>query len=461
MTGDLTPDEARDLRVMAYQRRMVTGSAFILDQPLGTSPVWGQGSEVLWGDEEGLVLTGTPGVGKTTLAQQIVKARMGLQSDVLGYKVEPTGSRVLYLAMDRPRQIARSFRRMVNERDRDLLAERLAIWAGPPPMDIAHQTDTLMDLALAAGADTVVIDSLKDAALGLVTDEVGAAVNRAIQTCLTAHVNVLTLHHQTKRSGSGDGSKPISLADVYGSGWITAGAGSVVLLHGDAGARRVALHHLKPVADEVGPLTVEHNHYAGVSRLADDNVDPLLWLRCQREPVTVQHLAQALAGATRSASGAGSGPTTGATWAWSNRTCRRPWTGWCSPCGPSSTGHRGSVRPRPLAGTDSRPTGVPTCRRDVLSGVPPSVGSVRLVRRPPWVTESPRCLLRPLGVLSRPAPLSPSRRRGSRRSRCGPTPAGRSPRRAASRSAEPPGQGARPSDRPRPGGRSATGESRP
>jgi replicative DNA helicase len=99
---DLTAAELRDLRVESYRQRMTTGATFILDQPIEASPVWGQGSEVLWGDEEGLVLTGTPGVGKTTLAQQIVKARMGLQSDLLGYKVQPTRSRVLYLAMDRP-----------------------------------------------------------------------------------------------------------------------------------------------------------------------------------------------------------------------------------------------------------------------------------------------------------------------------------------------------------------------
>jgi len=114
---------------------------------------------------------------------------------------------------------------MVSERDRATLAERLVIWKGPPPQDIAKNALILLGLAATAGAGTVVLDSLKDAALGLTNDEVGGAVNRAIQTCLVNGVNVVVLHHQTKRSGSGDGGKPLTLADMYGSarhGWALA-----------------------------------------------------------------------------------------------------------------------------------------------------------------------------------------------------------------------------------------------
>jgi replicative DNA helicase len=272
--------------------RLTTGASFILDAALDTPCLWGTGELVLWAELESLMISGPPGVGKTTIAQQLVLAAIGIGTpELLGFPVT-AHRRVLYLAMDRPRQIAKSFRRMVTETDREALDERLAIWQGPPPTDIAKSTGMLLYLAQAAAADVIVIDSLKDAALGLVNDEVGAAVNRAIQTVLVAGIDVIVLHHQTKRSGSGDGGKPTSLADVYGSAWITAGAGSVILIHGEAGDRIVELRHLKTPSEPVGPLKIEHNTWAGTSTLLDGQVDPLIWLRTQHTPVTAQHLGQ-------------------------------------------------------------------------------------------------------------------------------------------------------------------------
>jgi len=272
--------------------RLTTGASFILDADLNTPCLWGLGDQNLWAEGESLIITGPPGVGKTTITEQLVLAGIGIGApELLGFPVTPR-RRVLYLAMDRPRQIAKSFARMVTEQDRETLTDRLVIWKGPPPADIAKNTGMLLFLAEVANADTIVIDSLKDAALGLINDEVGAAVNRALQTVLVAGVDVVVLHHQTKRSGSGDGGKPVSLADVYGSAWITAGAGSVILIHGEAGDRTVELRHLKTPSEPVGPLRIEHDHHAGTSRLVDGTVDPLLWLQTQRTPVTAHHLAE-------------------------------------------------------------------------------------------------------------------------------------------------------------------------
>ncbi len=66
--------------------------------------------------------------------------------------------------MDRPQQAARSFRRMVGEGWRSELDDRLAVWQGPPPYDLAKHPTMLLTLACEAGADSVVFDSLKDAA---------------------------------------------------------------------------------------------------------------------------------------------------------------------------------------------------------------------------------------------------------------------------------------------------------
>lgn len=242
--------------------RLTPGGTFILDAPDHVPAIWGDGTAVVWAEGESLILAGPPGVGKTTVAGQVLRARLA-GGEVLGLPVAPTGSRVLYLAMDRPRQIARALRRMLGDLPREVLDERLVVWQGPPLADIARHPETLLGLAQLAGADTVVVDSLKDAAVGLTDDETGAGYNRARQYCLAAGVEVLELHHVVKRGQNG--ATPTTLADVYGSAWITAGAGSVVLLWGEAGDPIVSWRHLKQPASEVGPWRIAHDHDAGHS----------------------------------------------------------------------------------------------------------------------------------------------------------------------------------------------------
>ncbi len=76
--------------------------------------VWGNDDAPLAVEGEGLMLFGPQGVGKTTIAQQLVLALAGIRNKCLGLSVRPERGKVLYLAMDRPEQIKRSFRRMVS-----------------------------------------------------------------------------------------------------------------------------------------------------------------------------------------------------------------------------------------------------------------------------------------------------------------------------------------------------------
>ena len=109
------PEE--DLRAWNF----VPGDEFILDIPEGVPAVWGEGESVGWSEGESLFTVGLPGVGKSTLAQQLLLGRLGLWQTVLGLPVATGLYNVLYLAADRPRQIARSLRRMVGEADRQVL----------------------------------------------------------------------------------------------------------------------------------------------------------------------------------------------------------------------------------------------------------------------------------------------------------------------------------------------------
>jgi hypothetical protein len=240
----------------------IDGATFILDQPATIPALWGDGTEVLWAENESLMIAGPMGLGKTTLAVMLMCAQLGVgDSLVLGMPVTERHGKTLYLAMDRPAQIARAMLRRFTEDDRAVLAERLLVWRGPPPADIARNPTLLARLAEAADADTVYLDSVKDAAIGLSDDEVGAGYNRARQHLLTHGVQLAEQHH-TVKCGAG-GGPPTAVADIYGSAWITNGTGSIVMLSGDPGDPIVGFRHVRAPADQLGPFQLMHDQDAG------------------------------------------------------------------------------------------------------------------------------------------------------------------------------------------------------
>lgn len=256
-------------RAEPWHDLLVGGGAFVLDIPTQIPPVWGRGHDVLWAQGESLMLVGPPGVGKSTVAGQLVAARLGLLEKVLTLPVVPGQGKLLYVAGDRPAQIARSLRRTLNREEwHDVIRERLIVWRGPPPHMFTSKPETLVKMAIDAGADTVVLDSLKDVATGLGDDVPAGEFNRARQLALAAGIELLELHHQVKRGPTGQ--PPTELADVYGNQQITGGAGSVVLLWGQAGDSVVAMTHLKQPENPVGPWSIYHNHTEGMSRVERD-----------------------------------------------------------------------------------------------------------------------------------------------------------------------------------------------
>ncbi|MGW1074975.1 DnaB-like helicase N-terminal domain-containing protein [Streptomyces sp. NPDC002537] len=161
-------------------RYLVDGWRFVTETGADKEPLWGTREKTAWASGESLMIVGAPGVGKTTLAHQVVLARIGLQGTVLDMPVAPS-KRVLYLAMDRPQQIAKAMVRRIGPHDEAILRDRLVVWQGPLPTSLDREPDLLADLAAAHQADTIVIDSLKDAVSTLVDDALAVAFNNARQ----------------------------------------------------------------------------------------------------------------------------------------------------------------------------------------------------------------------------------------------------------------------------------------
>jgi replicative DNA helicase len=277
---------------MDRSNRLTDGASFALEAPPELPIIWGRGGGVGWAQGEALILVGPAGIGKTTLMQRLVLARIGVgPGRVLGFAVEQADRPVLYVAADRPRQASRSLQRMVNAGDRGRLAAMLKVWRGPLPFDIGADPGRLARWAKDQGAGTIAIDSLKDVALDLAKDEAGSRVARAIQETTAAGLELVVAHHQ--RKAQGENRKPTKIDDVYGSTWITAVAGSVVLLWGKAGDPLVELSHLKQPAGEIGPLRLVVDHDAGSVDLAE-GTGPLGLLRAAAHGLTVREVASAL-----------------------------------------------------------------------------------------------------------------------------------------------------------------------
>lgn len=245
----------------AWKARIKRGGSFIFDDPGNVSAVWGEGEQILWAQGEPLMIAAPEGTGKSTTAQQLILRLCGVvEGPLLGLPVKRQRRPGVYLALDRPRQIRRSMRRMVRDADQEQLDKRLIVWDEPLPMPFEEFDDFLNELCPRAG--WVVVDSLKDFAVGLSTDEVGAQVNKVWQSLSARGIDLLVLHHDRKTMGSETRTNP-SVSDIYGSRWLTAGMGSVLMYSGQPGDQDVTMHHVKQPLEPVGPMVVHYDRSTG------------------------------------------------------------------------------------------------------------------------------------------------------------------------------------------------------
>lgn len=259
---------------------LVDGLSFLSPDAPDEPPLWGHADmAALWSSGESLFIVGPPGAGKSTLAHLVVFGRLGLLPDVFGFPVEDDGRKVLYLAMDRPKQIQRAMRRLVRPEHGEVLSERLLFHRGPLPVSMTssdEHRDYLRDLALAHGVGTIVVDSLKDVLPDASDEKAAGRYNSARQSALAAGVEWIELHHNRK---AGVGNKaPNTLEDVYGSRWLTAGAGSVIALWQDEpGSPLISLTHLRASGEKWRDTTLVLDAEAGtLSTRHDESLEDFM-----------------------------------------------------------------------------------------------------------------------------------------------------------------------------------------
>lgn len=256
-------------------------------------PIWGDASKAaLWNSGESLFIFGPPGAGKSTLAQLVVFARLGLQSEVLGFPVTDDGKKVLYLALDRPKQIQRAMRRLVRPEHEQTLRDRLLVRKGGLDTMITDikNRNYIRDLCLKEGVGTVIVDSIKDVLPNASSEEPAAHYNLARQSCLAADVEWIELHHN--RKANGDNKEPNTLEDVFGSRWITAGAGSVISLwQKDPTSDQVSMKHIRAAGEKLRPITLTIHGKTGTFEYENDHTMPEFLKEQGQDPFTAHQAA--------------------------------------------------------------------------------------------------------------------------------------------------------------------------
>lgn len=263
--------------------------------------LWGAEERPLWIHGQSLMVVGPPGAGKSTLAQMLVGAQLGLlNGEVLGHQVTAAEGNVLYLSLDRPFQIVQSMQRVFTEELPDALLDRLVIVDELSCGNLDDYPSWLREQASEFDASTVVIDSLFDAVSSLTDDKAAIAYNKGRQALMKSGIDLLEVHHDRKRTTDGHGGKG-KLDDTYGSRWLTSGAGSVLLLipmgGDDDGPRNIWLRQRKSIRDVNPKILMTFRAEdgllaAGSSMSIADQIDMTLLIAL--EPMKARDLAEAV-----------------------------------------------------------------------------------------------------------------------------------------------------------------------
>ncbi|MWB98311.1 AAA family ATPase [Agromyces seonyuensis] len=263
----------REKRVAKYGDAAATsGFDFMFGETASDIPIWGAGDDLLWAEAGGLMIPSDQGLGKSFTAQQVILGRLGFgPGHLLGQPIRPLREdrKVVYLALDRPRQIARSMARLFTSDEEQAAArERLGVWTKPIPIDILGDPYAFADWVQDTFGENVgdlVIDSVKDLTpANLSAGEVGQALDMAWKECRARGMSTFVLHHERKTGNEESRANRMpSLDNIYGSVWLTSGMDSILHIQGKQGDNLVRYTHLKAILNMLEPIDAVHDQENG------------------------------------------------------------------------------------------------------------------------------------------------------------------------------------------------------
>lgn len=210
------------------------GSTFGVNVSAHLPAIVGSGERAYWSEGELAIMYGGDGTNKTTVAHNFLAAMLRLngRDTVLGQPVRELqpGERVLYLALDRPRQIERSWSRFMDPAEAERVGDHVVWRTSALPFDPVRQPLWLLDWVHDAypGTYAVIFDNVWDAFGDFSDTEAATAAGIGLNALARSGVHVLALHHD--RKGDGARSAPENADGMYGGRNFKAKAGTVVNL---------------------------------------------------------------------------------------------------------------------------------------------------------------------------------------------------------------------------------------
>lgn len=252
-------EQAEDERHRAEDLPLVWDDEDEFEEMLG-QVVWGTEGVPFANTGEPLVISSADGLGKTTIAQDYVRARLGLHDDMWGAPVVPLpeDENVLYLAFDRYSQIRAAFRRG------PVVKHRVAFAKQPMyPLRSAKAGRWLLEKVREVSAGLVVVDSLKDQVNPNDPTELGRFWDN-LKPLGLAGIEVVVLSHTNKTKVDPENPKEA----VSGHRLATSSAGSVFVIDGSTGKPPHTVYHAKALrGDTIPSALLSFNHETGRTSL--------------------------------------------------------------------------------------------------------------------------------------------------------------------------------------------------
>jgi len=197
-----------------------------------------------------MVIFGKPGIGKSTFSLRLaMNLATGREKFLLWNIINK--QRVLFVSLEMQHyEVKQFFEDMeISEEETIQLQEQFFIWpiGNPYPFDTPDQQIELIKYIKLHKIECVIIDSLSIAMYGSVKDDdaikrLNSFLNEDVRRDLKC--SYIFIHHPRKQ-GIGEDRKSESQDDMFGSGYITANAQTVLVLSSKTGSGRIHVRFLK------------------------------------------------------------------------------------------------------------------------------------------------------------------------------------------------------------------------